>query len=103
MNRNTWVSNDGKHKHSDTASQTTVSESAATLLWKPEIFHISYCSQTTLLLASVLISTNQSARRTDEEFHLRSETQEKDELVSNDTVASTDMSVMSANLNTVNV
>jgi len=57
----------------------------------------------TVLLASVVTSTNRTARNTEEEIQPASETQQEDELVVSDTAASTDMSNMSANLHTVNV
>ena len=57
----------------------------------------------TLLLASVVTSTTPSARNTEEGIQPGSETQQEDELVVSDAAASTDMSDISANFNTVNV
>jgi len=57
----------------------------------------------TLLLASVVTSTNPSARNTDEEFQQGFQTQREDKLVYIDTAASTDMSDRISNLNILNV
>ena len=57
----------------------------------------------TQLLASVVTSTAPSARNSEKGIQRGSETQQGDEMVYSDTVASTDMSDMSANLHTVNV
>jgi len=57
----------------------------------------------TLLLASVVTSTTPSARNTEEGIRPGSQRQHEDELVVSETAASTDMSDISANFNTVNV
>ena len=57
----------------------------------------------TLLLASVVTSTTPSAPNTEEGIQQGLQTQQEDELVVSNTAASTDMSEMSTNFNTVNV
>ena len=63
--------------------------------------HVFYCSQTTVLLTSVLTSTSPSLRNTEKPVQQWPHKQQDDEWDYTDTDASTNLSDMSAKLNTV--